>query len=81
MVSFTPCLKAWQEALDVDVLCSCDVWTPPTGVIWRGDIHFTENNVTIEIHLYCSLACEGPTNDFSPFPQSFASISVSADSK
>ena len=40
-----PGLESWREALDVDVVCSCREWTPPTGVIWRGDIHFTENKV------------------------------------
>ena len=44
MVSL-PGLEAWREALDVDVVCSYREWTPPTGVIWRGDIHFTENKV------------------------------------
>ena len=52
MVS-TPGLEAWREAVDVDVTCSCHEWTPPTGVIWRGDIHFTEKKVKacIKIHL------------------------------
>lgn len=45
-VASPPGLGAWREAVDVDVVCSCDEWTPPTaGVIWRGDIHFTENKV------------------------------------
>ena len=45
MVSL-PGLQSWREALDVDVVCSCLEWTPPTGVIWRGDIYFTENKVS-----------------------------------
>ena len=44
MVSL-PGLQAWREALDVDAICSCNEWSPPTGVIWRGDIHFTECKV------------------------------------
>lgn len=42
-----PGLDAWREALDINVICNCDKWSPPTGVIWRGDIHFTENRVGV----------------------------------
>ena len=44
-VELMPGLRAWKEAIDVDVVCSCEEWRPPVGVIWRGAIHFTENKV------------------------------------
>ena len=45
---FLPGLQAWREALDIDVVCSCKEWTPPTRVMWKGALHFTENKV--EMH-------------------------------
>ena len=47
-----PGLKAWKEALDIDMICSCSQWEPPVGVIWRGPIHITEKRVHVHVHIH-----------------------------
>ena len=47
-VRLSPGLQAWKEALDVDIVCSCEEWRPSVGVIWRGGLHFTENKVHVD---------------------------------
>ena len=41
-----PGLKAWKEALSIDLITSCEEWTPTEGVVWRGALCFTEKKVS-----------------------------------
>lgn len=40
----------WRQALGRLSVCGVREWRPATSIIWRGDIHVTENKVCVQSH-------------------------------